>query len=73
MPSKGTRVYTVRIADDIKEKIDAEIRSQNANSSYPPWDLSDFIRQACKELLRKKKAGRVKPKRVAFGAQLSCL
>lgn len=58
MPSKGTTVRTIRLADDVVTMMEYEIALRNAHSKRPPWDVSAFIREAIKELRRKRIAGR---------------
>lgn len=58
MPSKGTTVRTIRIAEDLAADIEFEIAKRNANSPLPPWDFSAYLRAGLKEFKRKRVASR---------------
>lgn len=49
--SQGTRVYPVRLADDLVSEINAAIESRNHHSAKAPWNFSEFIRDALRNKL----------------------
>lgn len=51
--SKGTKVYPLRLPIDLVELVCDTIDRRNNNSKQPPWTLSDFLRQAIVDKLRK--------------------
>lgn len=51
--SKGTPVVPVRIAPELIREIEDTIARRNFWSREIPWSVSDFIRIACKEKIRK--------------------
>jgi hypothetical protein len=58
--SKGTKVYTVRIADDVMDDIVEDIAIRNRQHDTEEWGLSEWLRAAIREFSRKRKAGRRK-------------
>lgn len=49
--SAGTKVYPVRLADDLVSEINAAIKSRNHHSAKEPWTFSEFVRDAIKAKL----------------------
>jgi hypothetical protein len=58
MGSKRTKVVGVRLPLAMLGEVQAEIERHNLHALVEPWSITDFVRVACKELLRKKRAGR---------------
>lgn len=59
--SKGNRIVNVRFDAGILESIATEIARRNLNTSSAPWSMSDFIRVAVAEKLKKGARSRSKP------------
>jgi len=59
--SKGNRIVNVRFESGILDSIATEIARRNLNTSSPPWSMSDFIRVAVAEKLKKGVRSRRKP------------
>jgi hypothetical protein len=51
--SRGTRVVPVRLPEDLMVMVQITIELRNQNSPEAPWTLSDFIRIALSEKIRK--------------------
>lgn len=60
--SKGNRVITVRIEQELLDEIDAVISKRNLHSYEAAWCTSDFIRAALIEKLRKMERSRTRSK-----------
>lgn len=58
MPSKGTTVRTIRIAEELAADIEFEIAKRNSHSKRPPWDFSAYLRAGLREFKRKRVASR---------------
>jgi len=64
--SNGTRVYTVRLSDELMEQVQETMARRDHYAFESPWSLSDFIRIAVQEKLskmersRRSKKGKVK-------------
>ena len=51
--SKGNKIVPVRMTETLLHEIEAQIASRNAVAAGEPWVISDFIRTACQEKLKK--------------------
>ena len=56
--SKGNRIVPVRMDEELFKEVRYELDMRNANSKEAPMTMSDFVRAAIVELIRKRKAGR---------------
>jgi hypothetical protein len=52
--SAGTPVTTVRLPPALRVLIDHYLEKRNELTTVAPWTLTDFLIEACRELLRKK-------------------
>lgn len=59
MPSK---VIPVRLGDELLAQVEAELRKRNEYPTATEWNLSDWIRAACREKLAHAKRSR-KPRK----------
>jgi hypothetical protein len=51
--SKGTKVYPVRLDPGLMEDVEITIERRNMMTREAPWTLSDFLRIAIREKIRK--------------------
>ena len=56
--SMGTPIVTLRVTEDMQERIEEALASRNARTSDTPWTVSDFIRHAVEERLDHIRRGR---------------
>jgi Arc/MetJ-type ribon-helix-helix transcriptional regulator len=49
--SQGTRVYTVRLSDEMMAEVQDCMQRRDFHSANSPWTLSDFIKAAITEKL----------------------
>jgi hypothetical protein len=49
MSSRGTRIYPVRLSEDLMEDVEMTMHQAAQHRRGPPWTLSDFIRIALRE------------------------
>jgi hypothetical protein len=61
--SNGTRVYTVRLQDDLMERVQETMQRRDLYSADSPWTLSDFLRVCVEEKLAKMERSRRSKKR----------
>lgn len=62
MPSKGSKVLQVRVPRDLLNAIKMQIAQRNVFTKEEPWKVSDFIRAAMVEKLKKMERSRRKTK-----------
>lgn len=56
--SRGTRITPLRLSDELLERIQAAIDSNNARRGNKPYNVTSWIRMAIEERLDKLERGR---------------
>lgn len=56
--SKGTPHTALRLSAEVLDLADVTIRRRNLNSKRPPWSLTEFIRVAIQEKVKKMERSR---------------
>ncbi len=59
--SKGNPIIKCRVPAELLQLINADLAKQNRSPVHPVWTLSDWLKAASREFLRKRLAGRKKP------------
>lgn len=58
MPSKGSKVLQVRVPPDLLAAVELQIQQRNIFTREAPWNISDWIRCAMEEKLKKMERSR---------------
>lgn len=63
--SRGTQVFTVRLAEDLVEQVRAELAKRAEHSLVPPQEFSEFVRLALVHEIQHRQRGRASRRRRA--------